>query len=128
MIILDTHAWVWWVSRPSKLGPAARRSLQRATEIGLSAISVWEVAMLVTRGRMRLDRAIGEWVRDALVVDRLRLLPIDAGIALTAATIGSAIHYDPADRIVVATALELGAPLVTKDDAITEAGLVRCIW
>lgn len=84
--------------------------------------------MLVTRGRMRLDRAIGEWVRDALVVDRLRLLPIDAGIALTAATIGSAIHYDPADRIVVATALELGAPLVTKDDAITEAGLVRCIW
>jgi PIN domain nuclease of toxin-antitoxin system len=128
VIVVDTHAWIWWVSKPDKLGRKARSCLERATEIGLSAISVWEAAMLVARGRIRLDRSTGEWIRDALAVDRLRVLPVDAGTALTAATIGAAIHYDPADRLIVATALEAGAPLITKDAAITGSGIVRCVW
>lgn len=128
MIIVDTHAWIWWVSKPTKLGRKARSKIERATEIGLSAISVWEAAMLVGRGRLRLDRSVGEWLREALAVDRLRVLPIDSGVALTAATFGDAIHSDPADRLIVATALEMSAPLVTKDAVIAGAGIVRCIW
>jgi PIN domain nuclease of toxin-antitoxin system len=128
MIVVDTHAWVWWLTRPAKLGTRARSALKRASMVGVSAISVWEVAMLVSRGRMRLDRAVGSWIKDALAGETLRLLPLDAEIAVTAASIGSALHYDPADRIIVATALELGAPLVTMDGAITRSGVVRCIW
>ena len=128
MIIVDTHAWIWWVSKPTKLGRKARSKIERATEIGLSAISVWEAAMLVGRGRLRLDRSVGEWLREALAVDRLRVLPIDSGVALTAATFAHAIHSDPADRLIVATALEMSAPLVTKDAVIAGAGIVRCIW
>lgn len=128
MIVLDTHAWVWWVTKPSKLGKKARKAIESASEVGLSAISIWELAMLVTRGRIRLDRGTTEWVRDALDVQRLRVLPVDAAVALTAATLGDAIHYDPADRIIVATALDTGRPLVTKDAAITDSGIVRCVW
>jgi PIN domain nuclease of toxin-antitoxin system len=128
VILIDTHAWVWWVSSPKKLGKSARRELGRAAEVGLSAISVWEVAMLVVRGRMRLDRGVSEWIREALAIERLVVVPVEASVALTAATIGGALHYDPADRIIVATALERGAPLLTKDAAIADAGIVRCIW
>ena len=128
MIVLDTHAWIWWVTEDRRLSKRARQAIKRAPVLGVCAISVWETAMLVARGRLRLDRDVKSWVREALAVERLDLMPLTPDVAITAALLGSAIHSDPADRMIIATALEHDATIVTKDDAIARAGIVRCVW
>ncbi len=96
--------------------------------MGICAITIWEIARLVALGRYRLEPDMKAWVRDALAIDRVELLPLSPNIAMTAASLGSAIHKDPADRMIVATALEHDVAIVTKDGPITDAGIVRCIW
>jgi len=129
MIVVDTHAWLWWVNGDERrLSKSARRELDRASSVGVCAITVWEIARLVAVGRYRLEPDMKTWVSDALAVDRVELLPLSPNIAMTAASLGSAIHKDPADRMIVATALEHDVPIVTKDGAIRDAGIVRCIW
>lgn len=128
MIIADTHAWIWWVSNPGRLSKTARRALDGATAVGVSAISVWEVAMLVFRKKLRFDRDVATWIDDALAVEGIVPIPVSPSIALMAATIGSALHYDPADRLIVATTLESRTSLVTKDERIAESGVVTCVW
>jgi PIN domain nuclease of toxin-antitoxin system len=76
VIVVDTHAWLWWVSEPGRLGKAARRSLEAAKRIGVPAICCLEVATLVNRGRISLDRPALEWMRDALGGGRVDLLPL----------------------------------------------------
>jgi len=127
MIIADTHVWLWWVADRSKLSRVAARALARADRIGVSPISAWEIAMLVLRGRLRLDTEVRAWVLAALDADRIEVAPLTADVAITAAGL-SALHPDPADRIIVATALESRAPLVTRDAAIAESKTVKCVW
>ncbi len=128
MIIADTHAWIWWVTDDKRLSKRAKTSLGKASTVGVAAISVWEVAMLVARGRLRLDRDAKTWIRDALAPKTIELVPLSPEISITAAALGSAIHADPADRMIIATALERDAWVVTKDDAIASSGVVRCVW
>lgn len=128
MIIADTHAWIWWVTDDRRLSKKARRTLDAERSVGVCAISVWEVAMLVAKGRLRLDRDVKTWVNDALAADSIELLPLTPDVALTAAALGSAIHADPADRMIIASALTHDAQVVTKDDAIAGTGIVRCVW
>ena len=66
MIVLDTHAWLWWVAEPARLSRPARRAIDEAEAIVVSAVSAWELAMLVGRRRISLDRDISAWVRQAL--------------------------------------------------------------
>ena len=128
MIVLDTHAWVWWVYKKSKLGRAAARALERTDRIGIPAICPWEVAMKVEAGKLKLDRPCAAWVDDALASDsRVALLPLLPAIAVAAVEL-SWRHRDPADRIIVATARAHDAPLLSSDDEIHESKLVRCIW
>jgi PIN domain nuclease of toxin-antitoxin system len=127
--VLDTHTWLWWVSAPGRLGRTARRAVERADTLLLSAISVWEVALKVRRGRLRLTLPLETWLPAALDVPRLELAPLDVAVAVRAAALeGTTLHGDPADRFIVATALERGWPLVTKDEAITAAGVVETVW
>lgn len=126
MIVLDTHAWLWLVIDPQRLGPDAVEAIDQADEIGVSAISCWEVAMLAAKGRIALDRGTFEWLDAALAGPPAKLLPIDPEVAAVAVTLP--LHGDPADRLIVATALSRGAPLVTKDEAIQKSGLLRTIW
>jgi PIN domain nuclease of toxin-antitoxin system len=65
MIVLDTHAWLWWISDPSRLSRAAQRRIRTATQIGISAISCLEVATAVTKGRISLDREVLDWLEQA---------------------------------------------------------------
>ena len=120
MIVLDTHAWLWWVADPARLSKRARAAIDDATEIGVSAISAWEVAMLEERGRITLDRPAPRWIRAALEVDpRVVEAPIDTGIAVLAATLGAdGMPGDPADRFIYATARTRRARLVTRDAAL----------
>jgi PIN domain nuclease of toxin-antitoxin system len=126
VIVLDTHAWLWLVSDPSRLGPEAIEWIDRADGIAISPISCWEIAMLVVKGRIELGRPTLEWMELSLSESRATLVPIDPTIASLAATLP--MHGDPADRLIVATALSRNARLVTKDQAIQQSGLVSTVW
>lgn len=124
MIVVDTHVWFWLVTEPGRLSPPAAEAVDAAEKVGVAAISCWEIAMLVAKGRLLLDRPTSDWLKAALAGSVL--LPLDPDVAELAARL--AMHGDPADRLSVATALTQGATLVTKDDAIRRSGLVQTIW
>jgi PIN domain nuclease of toxin-antitoxin system len=88
MIVLDTHAWLWWVSDPSRLSRAANRRIKTATQIGISAISCLEVAAAVTKRRITLDREVLDWLEQALSLPKVELLPLTPLIAVKATQLG----------------------------------------
>lgn len=128
MIILDTHAWVWWVASPEKLSRAARRAIDEADDIGVCLISCWEIATLVRRKRLGLDRGTLEWVRQALALPRVELVPTTPEIAVSAGELPAAFRGDPADRLIVATTLALRGAVVSKDDWMRKSSLVQSVW
>jgi PIN domain nuclease of toxin-antitoxin system len=128
MIALDTHAWIWLASSPSKLSRKARSACSSAEALLVSAISVWEVAMLVAKARLVLDRDVEIWIRQALALPKVRLEPLTPIIAVRATRLASAFPGDPADRIIAATALEHAAPLVTRDERLRAQSTLRTIW
>jgi PIN domain nuclease of toxin-antitoxin system len=125
VLLLDTHVWLWLVNgaepikRPvlSAVEGAARRGLIR-----VSAISVWEVAMLVAKGRVRLAKDCLAWVHEALSAPGTSLLPLTPEISVESSRLPGEFHGDPADRILVATARLLGATLLTRDERILAYG------
>jgi PIN domain nuclease of toxin-antitoxin system len=131
VIVLDTHAWVWWVGAPAMLSPAARERIDEATQarrIFISSFSAWEVALLAARGRLRLAMDTEEWVARSQALPFLRFVPVDHAIAMRSVRLLPPLHADPADRIIVATALTLGAELVTKDERLLAYPGVRTVW
>ena len=131
MIVLDTHSWVWWANGSDELSRAARTRTEaalREDRLLVSSISVWEVAMLVERGRLRLAIAVDEWVGQAERIPGLRFVPVTNAIALRSMQLPGRFHKDPADRIIVATALSHGATVVTRDDRIRGYEHVRTVW
>lgn len=131
MIVLDTHAWLWWVSDPELLSPAARQAVEEAAAAGdvhVSSISTWEVAMLVKVGRLRLSMPVRDWIRKTEALPFLTFHPVDNAVALRSIYLPGRFHNDPADRIIVATAIELGAPLVTKDAKIRDYPFAPTVW
>ncbi|CAK8711870.1 PIN domain nuclease, a component of toxin-antitoxin system (PIN domain) [Candidatus Electrothrix aarhusensis] len=131
MIVLDTHAWIWWISNPEKLGIAATSAIEQAMEengIFLSSISTWEIALLVAKGRLTLSINVRDWVRKTESLPFIRFMPVDNTIALRSVDLPGAFHADPADRIIAATALSTGLPLVTKDEKIQACSFIQTIW
>lgn len=126
VILLDTHAWIWWNAEPSRLSARARKSIDSADAVAVAAISTWEFAMLASRGRVVLDRPPLVWMQVALVRDRTTLLPLTAEIA--ARSIELTMHGDPADRLILATAEVHDLRLVTKDRALRAAAGGRSLW
>jgi PIN domain nuclease of toxin-antitoxin system len=114
-VVLDTHAWLWWVSAPGELGRGAAARLRRARRVLVSAMSCLEVAIAVARGRVSLDRGPLEWLEQAASLPRVELVPLTPAIAVAAAQLGRDFPGDPADRVIAATAILEGAVLITKD-------------
>ena len=127
MIILDTHAWLWRTSKPDLLSAAARDAIDATDIIGIAPTSCWEVAMLARKGRIELDRSAFVWIQEALFADRVLLLDLTAHIAVLAAELEWE-HHDPADRMIVATAIAHDSPVVTKDRYIRAFPGVSTIW
>jgi len=127
VIVLDTHAWVWLASDPQQLGKAALRTIRKDRSRGVAAVSCWEIAMLVARGRVELDRNPVAWMDDSLRAEDIELLPLTPAVAVASAQLHS-FGGDPADRLIVATALTHGAVLVTKDERIRASGVVKTVW
>ncbi len=121
MILLDTHVLLWLDSADARLGTAARRAIDeahRAGELAVSAISFWETAMLIEKGRLQLDIPAHVWRQDLLSAG-LREVAVDGEIGITAATL-SGFHGDPADRLITSTALVRGDRLLTADGKILD--------
>lgn len=131
MIVLDTHALVWWVTDARDLSARARRVIRTAVRRGpavASAISIFEVATAVRRERLKLQVSLDQWLRDLRILPDLRLEPVTADIAHLAGTLEPALPGDPADRIIVATAIELKAKLVTADTRLQQSARVETVW
>jgi PIN domain nuclease of toxin-antitoxin system len=126
MILLDTNVLWWRAVDDKRLGRQARRAIDRAVdsnEAYVSAISLWEMAMLIRKQRITLDRPLREWSRIAFGPNALRLVPVDDGIAIDAGEM-EGIHGDPADRTIIATARMMSCPLLTSDHGILAYGAV----
>jgi PIN domain nuclease of toxin-antitoxin system len=126
VIVADTHAWIWWISQPDVLSDAAAEAM--GGDVGVAAISCWEVALLAQKGRIALETATLEWLLDATEQRNVAVLTLTPRIAARAAALPDSVGRDPADRLIIATALEYGVPLVTKDGRITDANVVETIW
>jgi len=119
VIILDTHIWIAYIDNPALLPKPALDAIRGGREpVGISSISVWEVFMLERRGRLELRIPAGLWVEKCERLALFHFVPVDNTIARLAVELPEPIHADPADRIIIATALSLGATLVTKDRKI----------
>ncbi len=125
--LLDTHAFVWAAHNPDKLGSKARRLIETANpgELGISATTVIELGQLIHDETVRVEGRPSSAFASALAT--IIQVPVSLDMAIAAPALALP-HADPADRIIVATALNLGVPLITKDGNITDSGIVRVIW
>ena len=131
MILLDTHVWIWWVASPERLSSPAREQIDKAAEelqVHVSSISSWEIALLVKKGRLELTVDVGEWVARSEALPFFRFVPMDNRIAVLSNQLGDGLHEDPADRIITATALVLGATLITRDQRLRDYPHVETLW
>ena len=130
MILIDTHIWVWWVWDATRLRENQRQALanHENDEIGVSAISCWEVAKLAQYGQIELPGSVSDWLDMALAYPGVHLLPLTPEIAVESARLPDGFRSDPADEIIVATARVLQCDLVTSDRKIRAYPHVSTIY
>jgi len=131
MILLDTHAWVWWISNPEMLSQSAHTVIDdaaRKNTLFVSTISSWELALLVEKGRLLLTLDVRDWIARCEALPFLSFIPLSNAIAVESVRLPSFPHADPADRIIVATAMSLGARVITKDEKILGYPPARALW
>ncbi len=139
MILLDTHAVLWWADGDrQRLSDAALEAIDREIESAsqpdgspgllVSAISCWEVAMLVQRGRLALSLDVERWLTLLISHPAVRLVALEPAVAVAATRLPEPFHADPADRFLVAQARALAIPLISADSKIRSYGHVRSLW
>jgi len=129
--LLDTHTWIWWNMRPEKLSARVRTLIStpaKYDELLLSAISPWEFSKLLEKGRLAISLSPEEWIFLALEMPKLRLVPLSPGIAYRSTILPKPFHDDPADQILVASAREENATILTSDDRIRSYPHVQTLW
>jgi PIN domain nuclease of toxin-antitoxin system len=130
MLLLDTHAWVWWATRPDRLSRKQRSAIERTLTAArepllLSVISCWEVALLSEHRRIRLTLPLETWLEEATAVPGLEVVPLSLPIIASGSRLTTL--RDPADMLIVATAHHRGARLVTSDVRIGRTDLVPVV-
>jgi PIN domain nuclease of toxin-antitoxin system len=133
-LLLDTHIWLWYIENESKrfsrrIEPLVEAAVQRG-ELLISAISIWEIAVLDAIRRIELAQDVRTWVGRALGFPGVRLKGLSPSIAIESTRLPGGLHRDPADRILIATARLTGAALVTCDErllAYAEQGHVQVV-
>jgi PIN domain nuclease of toxin-antitoxin system len=128
-LLLDTHAWLWRLLDPARLSAAAEGAIaDRESELFLSPISIWEALVLARKGRLSLRPSPNEWILDALRRSGPSAVPLDHGIAMRSEALDGFASTDPADRFLVATALERDLTLVTADSTMRSFGPLPTLW
>ena len=131
MIILDTHTLIWWAHTPNRLPPKVRQLIDRERSLGgvfISSISIWEFNLLVKSGRVNIKMDPESWAEEIENLNGITFIPVDNQIAAKSVNLPGSFHSDPADRIIVATARENGATLITSDQKIRAYKEVQTIW
>lgn len=130
MILVDTHVVVWLALDPTQLSVKARAAIDQARKnedgLAVSGITLLELTSLVSKERIHLDISLESFLRE--IESRFAVLPITARACVLALKLPPAYPNDPADRIIGATALAEGLPLITADRAIRQAKALRTIW
>lgn len=127
MIVLDTHIWVWWAHGDEKI-TSTQADIIKVNEtdlIGVSAISVWEIAKLVEYNRLELPCPLQEWFYEALSYPGVRLIELTPEIAIESTKLPGEFHRDSADQIIVATARFYDSSLITSDSKILKYPYVK---
>lgn len=132
MIILDTHILVWWCDGNTSLSEAAKKRIDTAInsgeEILVSSITAWEVSMLVAKKRLTLTMDVDTWLKTVGEIEAVRFVSIDNKVAVESTRLPGEFHKDPADRMIVALARTLSAPLITADEKIINYPHVKTIF
>ena len=121
-MILDTSVW-WRYLAGGRIAKPAFRRIERARALGrlqIAAVTLWEIALLVYEGKLRVDDTVPSWLRTALARSGMTVSPLDPGAAYEGSRL-STILRDPADCQIAGTAIHLGAPLATRDERILES-------
>ena len=129
--MLDTHVWIWWNMHPQKLSTRVRSLLstpEQYDSLFLSAISPWEFSKLLEKKRIGISCNTEEWIAEALDMQKLQLIPLTPSIAYHSTSLPQPFNGDPADQIIVATAREENAAILTKDIIIQKYKHVRSLW
>jgi PIN domain nuclease of toxin-antitoxin system len=129
--LLDTHTWIWWNMDPQKLSRKVKAIIGSAShyeELLISAISPWEFCKLLEKGRLDVTCDPGEWIIQALDMPKLRLVPLSPLLAYRSTVLPPPFHDDPADQIIVASARQENATILTKDQRILGYQGARSIW
>ena len=129
--LLDTHTWIWWYLSPEKLSKKAIATISNSKcyeGLLLSAISIWELCKLVEKGRLAISYDTEELIKKALEMPGLTLVPLTPAIALKSTTLPQPLHNDPADQIIVATAREENATLITADKRLIDYKHIKTLW
>ena len=131
MILLDTHVWLWLAIEPKKVSRPAAQAIRQAIKgdgIAIASITLLEAAWLFANGRVRSSGTVADTLRKLVDATGIGLLDLTPQIAATAAQLPDSVPKDPADRLIVATALEHAIPLVTRDQRIKDSRACRTVW
>jgi PIN domain nuclease of toxin-antitoxin system len=131
-LLLDTHILIWWLhDLPDRLSERQRVALTDARKghaaLGLSAITLWEIAMLVERRRIFIAKTLDQLLEEIQSHPLLEVMPLTGTIAAESVRLGESFHKDPADQIIVATARCHGLTLITADERIRKWGKVNLV-
>jgi len=129
--LLDTHTWIWWHMNPSKLSKKVKQLMSKTEkydELLLSAISPWEFCKLLEKNKIGISCNPEDWLITALNMPKFRLVALSPSIAYRSTVLPQPFHSDPGDQIIVATAREENAIILTKDKRIQNYNHVKSIW
>lgn len=131
MILLDTHVLIWWLSKIEPLPKSVLQKIethQKKNQILLSAMSFWEISMLVKKERLALNDDLHLWINKVASLPFLTVIPADHTILVQSVFLPGNFHADPADRMIVATAQIQSSLLITKDKKIRNYSYVKTFW
>jgi PIN domain nuclease of toxin-antitoxin system len=127
MILLDTHAFIWLASDPAQLSKPSIELIRSGKPLATSVVTSWEIALLAKRGRLKLPLPANDYIERAISHHKIRELPLARSTVLQAVGLPE-IHRDPFDRILIAEALQSGAPLISKDETIAQYPDIQVVW
>lgn len=124
-ILLDTHVWIWITGGNTILSPSARKAIEQAKKrehLLISPISIWEITMLIEKKRIALEMDVADWLKRWVDLPGILIAEFSFQVAILSNRLPRIIHSDPADRILIASAYEQNAVLVTSDEKLLKFG------
>lgn len=131
MIVLDTNALIRWISDPEKLSQRVKKTIEEAEKkkaIYISSISVLEIYTLVKKNKLKFNILADNWLEKVESLPYVNFVSMDNKIAVQSVNLPDPLHKDPADRIIIATALQIGAKLITSDQKILDYPHIQAVW